>query len=210
MLGSPGAGKGTQGKRLGQKYDIPAIGTGDMFRAAIENETEVGRKAKGFMDAGQLVPDDIVMEIVKERLKNGDTENGFILDGFPRTLGQANRFEKNVLQVMGLSLDAVLYIKVSKEVVVKRISGRRKCIESGVMYNLALAPEVWENSEDKKKGHRLRQRNDDKEDVVEKRFEVYMENTVPLIEHYKKMGLLREIDGEGTIDQVFERILEAL
>jgi len=210
LLGSPGAGKGTQGKRLAKHFDNPAIATGDMFRAAIENDTPIGRKARAYMDKGHLVPDDIVLDMIKERLSHEDAQNGFIFDGFPRTLEQANRLEENVMAPLNIKLNAVLFISVPKEIVVKRISGRRRCEESGKLYNIELAPEVWENSDDKANGYKLTQRSDDKAHLVEKRFEIYLRSTMPLVEFYQKRGLLHEINGVGEVDEIFDRILEVL
>lgn len=209
LLGAPGAGKGTQAKKLEQKYSVPQISTGDMFRAAIDKRTEVGLKAKAFMDSGKLVPDDVVMDIVRERLEMPDTKNGFLFDGFPRTVVQAQALDK-LLAEDDMTLDGVLCIDVMEEQIVKRLSGRRTCGQSGRIYNIELDPDEWEQSEDKKAGHTLEHRPDDKREVVEERMRVYKEQTAPLAEYYKRQGLLIQIDGNGTVSEVFDRIVESL
>lgn len=209
LLGAPGAGKGTQAKKLEQKYSVPQISTGDMFRAAIDKRTEVGLKAKAFMDSGKLVPDDVVMDIVRERLGMPDTKSGFLFDGFPRTVVQAQALDK-LLAEDNMTLDGVLCIDVKEEQIVKRLSGRRTCRQSGRIYNIELDPDEWEQSEDKKAGYTLEHRPDDKREVVEERMRVYEEQTAPLAEYYKRQGLLIQIDGNGTVSEVFDRIVESL
>ncbi len=208
LLGPPGAGKGTQAKKIVEKYGIPHIATGDILRDAVAKGTELGKKAKEYMDRGELVPDDIVIGIVKERLQQPDCEKGFLLDGFPRTLKQAEALDE-MLKELGKKIDAVIYIDVPEEEIVKRIVNRRTCRKCGAVYHLIYAPPKEPNKCDKCGGE-LYQRDDDKEETVRQRFRVYMENTAPLIEYYEKKGLLYRVDGTKSIDEVFAQIEEIL
>lgn len=208
LLGPPGGGKGTQAKRIVEKYGIPHIATGDILREAVAKGTELGKKAKEYMDRGELVPDEIVIGIVKERLKQPDCEKGFLLDGFPRTIKQAEALDE-MLKELGKSIDAVIYIDVPEEEVVKRIAYRRTCRNCGAVYNLIYSPPKEDNKCDKCGGE-LYQRDDDKEEVVRQRFKVYMENTAPLIEYYEKRGILYKVDGTKSIDEVWKQIDEIL
>ena len=208
LLGPPGGGKGTQAKKIVEKYGIPHIATGDILREAVAKGTELGKKAKEYMDRGELVPDEIVIGIVRERLKQPDCEKGFLLDGFPRTIKQAEALDE-MLKELGKGIDAVIYIDVPEEEIVKRITYRRTCRNCGAVYHLIYAPPKEDNKCDKCGGE-LYQRDDDKEEVVRQRFKVYMENTAPLIEYYEKKGLLYRVDGTKSIDEVFSQIDEIL
>ncbi len=208
LLGAPGAGKGTQAKMISEKYGIPQIATGDMLREAVVKGTELGKKAKEYMDRGELVPDEIVIGIVRERLQQPDCEKGFILDGFPRTLAQAEALDK-MLEELGKKIDAVININVPEEEVVKRIAYRRTCRNCGAVYHLIYNPPKEDNKCDKC-GAELYQRDDDKEETVRERFKVYREKTEPLIEYYKEKGILYEVDGTKDINDVFGEITKIL
>ncbi|MCS7130563.1 MAG: adenylate kinase [Archaeoglobaceae archaeon] len=205
LLGAPGAGKGTQAKFIAEKYGIPQISTGDMLREAVAKGTELGKIAKEFMSQGKLVPDEIVVGIVKERLKQKDCENGFILDGFPRTIAQAEALDE-IMKEMGKKIDAVININVPEEEVVRRIVNRRICRKCGAIYHLLYDPPKKEGICDKCGGE-LYQRDDDRESVVRERFRVYRRDTEPLIEYYKKKGNLLNVDGSKNIEDVKEKIL---
>lgn len=208
LLGAPGAGKGTQAKIIMDKYGIPQISTGDMLREAVAKGTELGKKAKEFMTQGKLVPDEIVIGIVRERLAQKDCEKGFILDGFPRTLAQAEALDK-MLAEMGKKIDAVINVNVPEEEVVKRIVNRRTCRNCGAIYHLIYNPPKKPGVCDKCGGE-LYQRDDDKEETVRERYRVYKKNTEPLIDYYKKKGILYDVDGTKDIDGVKKEILEIL
>ena len=208
LLGAPGAGKGTQAKLISERHGIPQIATGDILREAVTSGTELGRKAKEFMDRGELVPDEIVIGIVKERLAQPDCENGFILDGFPRTLVQAEALD-NILAEMNKKIDAVINIDVSEEETIKRITYRRTCKKCGAIYHLIYNPPKEDKKCDKCGGE-LYQRDDDKEETVRERFRVYRERTEPLIDYYKKKGLLHNVDGTKNIQDVFREIEDVL
>jgi adenylate kinase len=202
LLGAPGSGKGTQAQRLQAKHGVPQVSSGDLLRDAVARGTELGLKAKAVMDAGQLVSDDIVLGLIRDRLNRPDAANGFILDGFPRNKDQANSLNE-LLADIGQPLDAVLLLEVRRETLMQRLAGRRICPKCGTVYNVhTLAGE----SNCPKDGTELHQRPDDKEEVIAKRLEVYEKQTQPLIEHYTKLGLLRAIAGEGELDEVFERM----
>ncbi len=204
LLGPPGSGKGTQAKLIVEKYGIPQISTGDMLREAVAKGTELGKEAKKYMDAGQLVPDEVVIGIVKERLQEPDCEKGFILDGFPRTIPQAEALDK-ILEELGKKIDAVINIQVPEEEVVKRIVNRRTCRKCGAVYHLIYNPPKEDNKCDKCGGE-LYQRDDDKEETVRQRYKVYKEQTEPLVEYYAKKGVLYNIDGTKSIEEVFNEI----
>ncbi|ATW27132.1 adenylate kinase [Candidatus Formimonas warabiya] len=200
LLGPPGAGKGTQAETLIEKLAIPHISTGDMFRKAIKEGTGLGKKAKEYMDAGQLVPDEVTIGIVKERISQADCAGGFLLDGFPRTVNQAEALD-HILQEMNLTLDAVINIEVPKEKLVGRLTGRRVCKTCGATYHLIFNPPLQQDKCDKC-GAELYQRADDSEETVVNRLNVYEQQTAPLIEFYGTKGILKTINGDQPIDQV--------
>ena len=208
MLGAPGAGKGTQASRISEKYGIPQISTGDILRSAVREGTELGKKAKEYMDRGELVPDEIVIGIVRERIVQDDCKKGFILDGFPRTVVQAEALDK-MLEELGLSIDYVINIDVPEEEIVKRLTGRRTCRNCQAMYHVIFNPPKKDNVCDKCGGE-LYQRDDDKEETIRARLEVYKKQTAPLIDYYSKKGKLVNIDGTKSIDEIFEEIVRVL
>lgn len=207
-MGLPGAGKGTQAEQIVEKYNIPHISTGDMFRAAMKNNTELGKKAKSFMDNGDLVPDEVTNGIVRERLAEDDAKNGFLLDGFPRTVEQAKELE-NILSDLGTELDAVINIDVEKDVLMKRLTGRWICRTCGKTYHEIYNPPKVAGKCDFDGGE-LYQREDDKKETVENRLNVNMKQTKPLLDFYSEKGKLHSINGEQDIKDVFvdvEKIL---
>lgn len=207
-MGLPGAGKGTQAEQIVEKYNIPHISTGDMFRAAMKNNTELGKKAKSFMDNGDLVPDEVTNGIVRERLAEDDAKNGFLLDGFPRTVEQAKELE-NILSDLGTELDAVINIDVEKDVLMKRLTGRWICRTCGKTYHEIYNPPKVAGKCDLDGGE-LYQREDDKKETVENRLNVNMKQTKPLLDFYSEKGKLHSINGEQDIEDVFvdvEKIL---
>jgi adenylate kinase len=206
LLGGPGAGKGTQAKKLIDKYQIPQISTGDILRAAVKEGTPMGKKAKEYMDAGKLVPDEVVIGIVEDRLKQPDCEKGFILDGFPRTVPQAEALDK-ALANMGSKIDHVVSIDVDEEGLVTRLTGRRTCKNTacGQMYHVKFTPPKKEGVCDKCGGE-LYQRDDDNEATVRSRLATYNQATKPLIDYYSAEGLVRPIAGVGGIDDIFNKI----
>jgi adenylate kinase len=210
LLGGPGAGKGTQAKKLIEKYRIPQISTGDILRAAVKEGTEMGRKAKEYMDAGKLVPDAVVIGIIKDRLAQPDAKKGFILDGFPRTVPQAEALDK-VLAGLGGGIDHVVSIDVDEEALVTRLTGRRTCKNAacGQMFHIKFNPPKREGVCDKC-GGALYQRDDDNEATVRSRLATYNEATRPLIDYYTKKGLVRPIAGVGSIDDIFNKIVTIL
>lgn len=210
LLGGPGAGKGTQAKKLIDKYQIPQISTGDILRAAVKEGTEMGRKAKEYMDAGKLVPDEVVIGIIKDRLAQPDCKKGFILDGFPRTVPQAEALDK-VLADMGSKIDHVISIDVDEEELVTRLTGRRTCKnpDCGQMFHIKFNPPKKEGVCDKC-GSELYQRDDDNEATVRSRLATYNQATKPLIDYYQAKGLLRPIKGVGSIDDIFNKICSIL
>ncbi|RJX16328.1 adenylate kinase [Candidatus Bathyarchaeota archaeon] len=211
IFGPPGAGKGTQAEKIVKKLGIPHIATGDIFREAVAKQTELGKKAKEFMDKGELVPDEIVVGIVEERLNQPDCEKGFLLDGFPRTLIQAEALDR-ILNKLNKKIDVVINLEVSEEEVVKRLSNRRICRVCGAIYHLIFNPPKISGKCDKCGGE-LYQRDDDKEEVVRSRLKIYEKQTQPLIEFYSKKGILKNVDGNKSIDEVaktIEKILENL
>lgn len=208
MLGAPGAGKGTQAKKIAAKYDVPHISTGDIFRANIKNGTELGKKAKTYMDQGLLVPDELVVDLVVDRVNQDDCKNGYVLDGFPRTIPQAEALDK-ALAEMGQKMDYAIDVDVPDENIVRRMSGRRACVGCGATYHLEYAPTKQEGICDACGGE-LILRDDDKPETVTKRLNVYHEQTQPLIDYYTKAGILKTVDGTQEIDQVFQMITEIL
>ncbi len=204
LLGAPGAGKGTQAEFISEKYNIPMVSTGNMIREALKNETELGLKAKSFMDAGQLVPDEVVIGIIKERLDNEDCKNGFILDGFPRTIPQAEALDK-----MGIELDKVVNYEVPDEAIIARMSGRRVCGACGSSYHTEFNRPQKDGVCDKC-GAELVQRKDDHPDTVKERLRVYHEQTEPLKDYYSKSGKLRMVDGQNEIAAITKATFAAL
>lgn len=206
MLGAPGAGKGTQAKRIAEKYGVPHISTGDIFRANIKEGTELGMKAKEFMDQGLLVPDEVTIGMLLDRIKKEDCVNGYVLDGFPRTIPQAESLTK-ALEEMGQKIDYAVDVDVPDENIVSRMSGRRACITCGATYHVQFAPPKAEGICDKC-GAELVLRDDDKPETVQKRLAVYHEQTQPLIDYYRRAGVLVSVDGTQSMDQVFESIVK--
>ena len=208
MLGPPGAGKGTQASRIAERYGIPHISTGDMFRANLKNGTPLGDEARQYMDAGELVPDELVIRMVDDRLSWDDAETGWNLDGFPRTIGQAEALD-DLLRSKGTPIDVVLRFAVDDEEVVERLSGRRVCRDCGEIYHVTANPPAEEGVCDACGGE-LYQRDDDKEEVIRHRLATYAEETAPLESFYEERGLLRDVEAVGEIDTVTERALDVL
>ena len=208
MLGAPGAGKGTQAKKIAAKYDIPHISTGDIFRANIKNGTELGNKAKTYLDQVLLVPDELGVDLVVDRVQQDDCKNGYVLDGFPRTIPQAEALDK-ALAEFGDKIDYAIDVNVPDENIVKRMGGRRACVGCGATYHLVYAPTKTEGICDVC-GKELILRDDDKPETVQKRLNVYHEQTHPLIDYYTKAGILKTVDGTVDINDVFAAIVEIL
>lgn len=208
MLGAPGAGKGTQAKKIAEKYSIPHISTGDIFRANIKKGTELGKKAKTYIDQGLLVPDELVVDLVVDRLHQEDCANGCVLDGFPRTIPQAEALDA-ALTAIGQSVDFAINVEVPDENIVNRMSGRRACLNCGATYHVEYAPTKVENICDTCQGE-LILRDDDKPETVQKRLNVYHEQTQPLIDYYTRKNILVEVDGTVDIDDVFTAIVKVL
>ncbi len=208
LLGAPGVGKGTQGELISKHYNIPEISTGDILRSEVKNETELGKKAKVYMDKGELVPDDVIIGMMENRIKQNDCKNGFILDGFPRTVAQAEAFDR-MLEKNNLELYKVLLIDVKEEEIISRLTGRRVCPNCGAVYHIKNKPPKEEGVCDNC-GSKLIQRDDDKEEVVRNRLEVYKKNTMPLVDYYTKSSKLVKIEGSGEINDIFERIKKVL
>jgi adenylate kinase len=208
LLGPPGGGKGTQAKPMMERYKIPQISTGDIFRDNLKRGTELGKKAKEYMDKGQLVPDEVVIGIVQGRLKEADCAGGFMLDGFPRTVPQAEALDK-ALAGMGKKIDHVVSIDVPDAELIKRLTGRRTCRACGDGYHVMFKKPKAEGKCDKCGGE-LYQRDDDNETTVRNRLDVYKKSTQPLIDYYRKQGLLREINGLGSIQEIFGRVTAVL
>jgi adenylate kinase len=204
LFGPPGAGKGTQADRLQRDFQLPYIATGDMLRQNVNDDTELGREAKSYMDEGGLVPDDVIVAMVAERLQEDDAQDGFILDGFPRTTEQAEALDKQ-LGEMDRRITAVLLLDVPNEEVERRLSGRRVCVKKGHNYHVEFDPPKREGVCDQD-GSRLIQRDDDKPEVVRKRLETYQEKTAPLIDYYDEQGLLRRIDGTRQAAEVHDHV----
>jgi adenylate kinase len=208
LIGPPGAGKGTQAANLVEQFEIPHIATGDIFRNAIKDETPLGRKAKEYIDQGKLDPDEVTIGIVENRLSEDDCQKGFILDGFPRTVVQADALTEILLN-LGIELDTVLNIKVSDKEVINRLSGRRVCSECGATYHVDFNPPTEEGVCDKCEGE-LYQRDDDQPETIKERLNVYKEQTEPLIDYYQERDVLKNVDGEGNLDEVFAKIKQVM
>jgi len=208
LLGPPGAGKGTQAQKIVEAYHIPQISTGDILRSAVKEGTPLGKEAKAFMDRGQLVPDEVVIGIIEERLRASDCQSGFILDGFPRNISQANALQ-SLLKKLEKSIDHVINIEVDFEELVRRLTGRRTCKNCGAMFHILFHPPKEEGKCDRCGGP-LYQRADDHEETIRTRLKEYEKQTAPLVDYYQKKKLLRSIDGMGEAEQIFERILKQL
>ena len=208
MLGAPGAGKGTQAKKIAARYGIPHISTGDIFRANIKNGTELGKKAKTYMDQGLLVPDELVVDLVVDRVNQEDCEKGYVLDGFPRTIPQAEALDK-ALAAQGQKMDYAIDVDVPDENIIRRMGGRRACVGCGATYHLVYAAPKQEGICDTCGGE-LILRDDDKPETVEKRLGVYHEQTQPLIDYYTAAGILKTVDGTADMEDVFAAIVSIL
>lgn len=208
LLGPPGAGKGTQAAKIIDKYNVPHISTGDIFRANIKQGTELGKKAQGYMNEGKLVPDELVVDLVKDRLQQDDCKEGFLLDGFPRTIFQAEKLDE-FLSESGLKLDIVLNFKVRKDVLIERITGRRVCKACGASFHVVNLPPAKEGICDRCGGE-LIQRKDDNRETVENRINVYEKETAPLIGYYEKQGTLVDFDGEKDHEEVFLDVVKVI
>jgi adenylate kinase len=208
LLGPPGAGKGTQAERLVDDFDLPYYSTGIILREAVEEESELGREAKAYMDRGDLVPDELICRVIEERLDSGEADDGFLLDGFPRTIGQAEMLA-GALESRGRRLTAAILIEAPDDEVVRRLSGRRTCVKGGHVYHVEFDPPKNEGVCDQD-GSRLIQRDDDKPETVRKRLAVYHEQTEPLVDWYDERGLLRRFDGTRTPEEVHSRIRATL
>jgi|SRR5699024_209653 len=204
LMGLPGAGKGTQAEKINEEFNIPHISTGDMFRLAIKEGTELGKKAKGYLDEGALVPDEVTNGIVEERLGKPDCEKGFLLDGFPRTIPQAEALQA-ITEKLDKKLDYVVHVNVPEEKLLERLTGRRICPTCGATYHVIYNPPKQEGICDKD-GATLTQREDDTKETVAKRLSVNLEQTKPLLDFYEKLGVLVTVDGDQDIDKVFEEI----
>ena len=203
VFGPPSAGKGTQAQKLSAKYGLPQVSTGDLLRKAVADKTPLGVKVKSYLDQGRLGPDDLIVKLIKERVSKPDCRNGYLLDGFPRTMGQAKELDKMT------NVDLVLNIVVDMEVLVERAVGRRSCPKCGAVYHVKFNPPTNAGTCEKC-GSSLVQRDDDKEETVRNRLKVYQEQTAPLIEHYRKKGKLVDIDGSAGIDAVFSQMVKAV
>ena len=208
MLGAPGAGKGTQAKKIADKYQIPHISTGDIFRANIKEGTELGKKAKSYMDQGQLVPDELTLELIMDRFQNPDCKNGYVLDGFPRTIPQAEALTE-ALAKKGETIDYAINVEVPDENIINRMGGRRACLACGSTYHIVYAPTRVEGICDRC-GEKLVLRDDDKPETVKNRLNVYNNQTQPLIEYYTRQGKLAEVDGTQSMEDVFNAIVKIL
>ena len=208
MLGAPGAGKGTQAKQIAGKYSIPHISTGDIFRANIKNGTDLGKKAKEYMDQGLLVPDELTCDLVMDRIQQDDCKNGFVLDGFPRTIPQAEALDAALTNI-GEKMDYAIDVDVPDENIVNRMSGRRACLDCGATYHIVSLPPKTEGKCDHC-GSDLVLREDDKPETVQKRLTVYHDQTQPLIDYYKNQGILKSVDGTQPMEAVFTAITDIL
>ncbi len=208
LLGPPGAGKGTQAKMLKEKFQIPQISTGDILRQAVKDNTELGARAKTVMDAGQLVPDDVVIGLIKERIRQGDCKTGFILDGFPRNIAQAERLSETLVD-MSLTIDSVIDLEVDEGEVVERLTGRSTCPDCGAMFHQISRPPKVSGVCDGC-GGKLEQRPDDNRETIQERLKVYSESTAPLKEFYKKQGNLKTVEAKGSVEEIFSRVCEMI
>ena len=208
MLGAPGAGKGTQAKKIAAKYGIPHISTGDIFRANIKNGTELGNKAKTYMDQGLLVPDELTCDLVVDRIQQEDAREGYVLDGFPRTIPQAECLTE-ALNKLGSKIDYAIDVDVPDDNIVKRMGGRRACVKCGATYHVEFAAPKTEGVFDTC-GDKLVLRDDDKPETVQKRLNVYHEQTQPLIDYYTRQGVLKTVDGTRDLNEVFQEIVDIL
>lgn len=208
MLGAPGAGKGTQAKKIADKYQIPHISTGDIFRANIKDGTELGKKAKAYMDQGLLVPDDLTLELIMDRFQKPDCKDGYVLDGFPRTIPQAEALTE-ALERKGETIDYAVNVEVPDSNIVDRMSGRRACLSCGSTYHIVYAPTKVEGICDRC-GEKLVLREDDKPETVKNRLDVYHSQTQPLIDYYTKQGKMAEVDGTQDVEDVFQAIVKIL
>lgn len=208
MLGAPGAGKGTQAKKIAEKYGIPHISTGDIFRANIKNGTELGKKAKTYMDKGELVPDELVVDLVVDRVAQDDAKGGYVLDGFPRTIPQAEALDAALAKI-GEKMDYAINVEVPDENIVNRMSGRRACVSCGGTYHIKYNPTKTEGVCDAC-GGQLILRDDDQPETVKNRLSVYHEQTQPLIDYYAKQDIMREVDGTQDMEAVFNAIIDIL
>jgi adenylate kinase len=208
LLGPPGAGKGTQAKLLREKFEACQVSTGDILRQAVADQSPLGKEASEYIKRGDLVPDSVIVKLVAERLKEKDCAQGFILDGFPRTIPQAQSLEE-ILQKMGLGLQSVLLVQVPHTVIIERLAGRRTCKNCGALYHLKFNPSTRENVCDRCGGELL-QRDDDREETISARLKVYDNQTAPLVDYYRQQGILREIDGVGNVDDIRNRVIKAL
>lgn len=208
LLGPPGAGKGTQAKLLQERFKACQVSTGDILRKAVAEQTPLGKQAAQYIKQGALVPDPLIVNLVAERLQDKDCEKGFILDGFPRTISQAESLDE-ILTRMGLTLDRVLSVQVPHSVIVQRLAGRRTCKGCGALYHLTLDPPDKEGICDRCGGE-LYQRDDDREETITARLKVYETQTAPLMNYYRERGLLRDIDGVGKVDEIRSRVIEVL
>lgn len=208
MLGAPGAGKGTQAKQIAAKYSIPHISTGDIFRANIKNGTELGKKAKEYMDQGLLVPDELTCDLVMDRIAQDDAKNGFVLDGFPRTIPQAEALDAALTKI-GQAMDYAIDVDVPDENIINRMSGRRACLNCGATYHIVSIPPKKEGICDTC-GNELVLREDDKPETVKKRLDVYHDQTQPLIDYYQGKGILKSVNGTQPMEKVFEDITNIL
>ena len=208
LLGPPGAGKGTQAKTLAEKLNLVHISSGDLFRENIDQQTDLGKKAQNFIERGELVPDEITIAMIRERLAKADSKEGAILDGFPRTTNQAQALEI-LLKEMGEKIQSVLFIKVPNEILIERLSGRRICEQNGHVYHIVFNPPKVPNKCDID-GSPLYQRSDDKRETVEQRIRVFEEQTAPLIDYYRESGLLLEVEGSGAIEDTADSLLEVI
>ena len=208
LLGAPGAGKGTQAKKLIEKHGIPQISTGDILRKAVADGTPLGKEAKSYMDKGELVPDKVVIGLIEDRLKQPDCKKGFILDGFPRNTAQAETLDA-MLKKLNMPLDSALSVDVPKDDLMKRLTGRRTCKGCQQMYNIYFSPPK-KNGVCDRCGGELFHRDDDKEETIKRRLDVYDAQTAPLISYYKKSGILKSVIGVGGIDEIFKKVCSAL
>lgn len=210
LFGPPGAGKGTQAEKIANRWNISSIATGDILREAVRNKTELGLKAKGFMDKGELVTDDVIIGIIKDRIIQDDCQNGFILDGFPRTLKQAESLDI-ILKEMNIKLNVVLFFNIALDVLIKRLTGRRVCSDCGAIFHVYFQPPINDGICDKCQAS-LFQRDDDKEEVVRKRLDIYLQQTSPLIDYYQQQNLLKTITRttKGSVEEIFEKIVELI